>query len=110
MNRSYRRKTARLILLSGSIAVAWGQIGATAAPGAGSGRAMPVPLSGRGFEAGSVSTDQQTSNAGIETVMSSVQVNGSFQGSVPQPVTDGSAIQLTLKDAVRRGLQSNLAA
>jgi outer membrane protein TolC len=109
MDRRYRPKAAELILLSGFVVVA--SLGQTLSPGsagAGSNRAIPMPLSGRGSAPGAVSTEQKTANGGIETVTSSVQVNGNFQGSVASSALPAGAITFTLADAVQRGLQANL--
>jgi len=108
MDRRYRPKAAELILLSGFVlAPGWSQTLSPGSAGAGS-HAKPLPLSGRGSAVGSVSTEQKTANGGIETVTSSVQVNGNFQGSVPSSALPAGAIALTLADAVQRGLQANL--
>jgi outer membrane protein TolC len=110
MDRRYRPKAAQLILLSGFAVVvaSWGQIVSPGTTGAGSTRAMPLPLSGRDSAGASVSTEQKTENGGIETLTGSVQVNGNFQGSAPSTALPPGAITLTLADAVQRGLQANL--
>src|ERR1700680_1808115 len=108
MDRRYCPTAAQLILLGGFVVVAsWGQ---AVSPGTTvqSNRAMLLPLSGRGSVVGSVSTEQKTASGGIETVTSSVQVNGNFQGSVASSGLPSGAITLTLADAVQRGLQANL--
>jgi len=108
MDRRYHLKAARLVLLSGfGVLAASGQTAAPAATG-GSSHVIPLPLSGRGASPGSVSTEQKTANGGIETVTSSVQVDGNFRGSVPASAPAPGAITLTLADAVQRGLQTNL--
>jgi len=71
-------------------------------------RAIPLSLSGRPGAEGSVATQQQTANAGIETLNSSIQVNGNFQGSVPNSSLPPGPVALTLAEAVQRGLQANL--
>jgi outer membrane protein TolC len=73
-------------------------------------RVQQVPLSGR-QGANTVSTQQNsTSGAGssADTITTSIQVQGTYQGSVPDPHAVGSAVSLTLDDAIRRGLQFNL--
>jgi len=84
------------------------QFSSAGPPASGSTRATPLPLSGRGTGSGSVSTHEATTNGGIETLDSSVQVDGNFQGSVPAANVPAGAIPLTLAEAVRRGLDANL--
>ncbi len=73
-----------------------------------SARPMTLPQSGRMSPAGSASVQQSTSGVGIDTVNTSVQVGGDLQGSVPGQTPPAGAITLTLADAVRRGLETNL--
>jgi outer membrane protein TolC len=73
-------------------------------------RATQLPLSGRS-QTGSVSTVQNPTPGGTESVNainSSVQVQGAYQGSVPSAQAPGPLVTLSLDDAIRRGLQSNL--
>ena len=53
---------------------------------------------------------QQTANpgSGISTVNSSVQVSGSLEGSIAGPAMPPGTVSLTLSDAVKRGLATNL--
>jgi outer membrane protein TolC len=62
-------------------------------------RVVQIPLSGRAGQQGSATTMNGT-----------VQVQGSFQGSVPSAQAAGAPLQLSLDEAVRRGLQYNLGA
>jgi outer membrane protein TolC len=74
-------------------------------------RATQLPLSGRTGETGSVTTVQNPTPGGTEsvnTINSTIQVQGPFQGSVPTGPAPGPAITISLDDAIRRGLQSNL--
>jgi outer membrane protein TolC len=87
---------------------AWSQM----APGGsvrGPSRALTLPLSGQGNQPGSVVT-QQTANpgSGVGTVNSSVQVSGSLGGSIAGPDAPNGAVSLTLSDAIKRGLATNL--
>lgn len=84
------------------------QAPAGGAPAAGSSRAVPLSLSGRTLETGSVSAQETTGGSGVETLTSSVEINGDFQGSVPAANVPAGAISLTLAEAVERGLQTNL--
>ncbi len=96
------------ILLSALSAVAQ-----TGAPSSGTAaRVQQVPRSGR-QGANTVSTQQSASpgtasNAG--TISTSIQVEGTYQGSVPGPNTVGRTLTLTLQDAIERGLRYNLGA
>src|SRR3954467_14124653 len=77
-----------------------------------SSRPMQLPLSGRTGQPGGVSTVQNPLPAGLQsvnTISSSVQVQGVYQGSVPGTAV-GAPLALSLEEAVRRGLQSNLGA
>ena len=98
------------LLLCITCAPSFGQLpGAGAAP-TGSTRPLPLPLSGRESEAGAVSVQQIATSSGAETVTSSTQIGGGFQGSVPGDNIPAGPITLTLAEAVRRGLQTNLGA
>jgi outer membrane protein TolC len=74
-----------------------------------SSRAVVLPPSGLGNSPGAVSTQQSASGgSGVNTVNSSLQVTGDFAGSVPALEPGSGPITLSLNDAVKRGLQSNL--
>lgn len=94
-----------LAVLAGS---AQAQLPSAGPPASGSARATPLPLSGRATGPGSVSTREATTNGGVETLDSSVQVDGNFQGGVPSADVPAGAIALTLTESVRRGLDANL--
>lgn len=72
---------------------------------AGSNRATPLPLSGRTNQPGAVDAQQST---GVDTVTSTVQITGNYQGSVPASNVPDGPVTLTLADAVQRGLKFNL--
>lgn len=71
-------------------------------------RPMVLPQSGQMNVAGTAGVQQTTSPTGVDSLNSSVQVSGGLQGSVPGSVPPPGTITLTLADAVRRGLQTNL--
>jgi outer membrane protein TolC len=76
-------------------------------------RALQLPLSGRSGTPGAVVTVQNPLPSGLQsvnTITSTVQVQGAYQGSVPSGAAAGPAFALSLDDALRRGLQSNLGA
>jgi outer membrane protein TolC len=95
------------------ILVASGTLLAQLGPPAGSSgnpTAAQLPLSGRGVQNGSVSAAQTPLpgiTASVNTLNSTVQVQGPYGGSIPH---DGLAGKLTLHDAIQRGLQYNLGA
>jgi outer membrane protein TolC len=72
-------------------------------------KAMPLPTSAPGNQAGAVSTQQTpVAGSGPATVNSTIQVNGDFAGSVPTKDASTGPVTLTLADAVKRGLAANL--
>ncbi|HLI83489.1 MAG TPA: TolC family protein, partial [Bryobacteraceae bacterium] len=83
---------------------------AQAAAGAMAPIAAQLPLSGRTGQAGAVVTAQNPvpSGSSVNTLSSSVQVEGDYQGSVPSSEVAGPPLQLSLANAIRRGLESNL--
>lgn len=73
--------------------------------------AAQLPLSGRTGEPGSVATVQNPLPGGaqsVNTLSSSVQVEGSYSGSVPSAQKPGAPLQLSLAEALHRGLEANL--
>jgi outer membrane protein TolC len=74
-------------------------------------RAQQMPRSGR-QGANTVSTQQSASpggGSGTSTISTSIQVQGTYQGSVPGPNV-GPTLTLTLQAAIERGLRYNLGA
>ena len=69
---------------------------------------LRLPQTGRTGAAGSASIQQSASPVGTNTINTNVQVSGNFAGSVPDRNPPAGPITLTLADAVRRGLQTNL--
>jgi outer membrane protein TolC len=85
------------------------------APGGGSSsRAQQLPLSGRS-QGSSVSIGQSTTagpgSGSVNTLNSTLQIQGNVQGSVPgnDPVTP-EPLALTISQAIKRGVQYNLSA
>lgn len=76
--------------------------------GGGSARPIALPQSGRVSPAGTVSVQQRTSSGGIDTLNTSVEIGGNLQGSVPVAKPSDGPIGLTLGQAIRLGLQTNL--
>jgi outer membrane protein TolC len=96
----------RRILLPLSLAA--GLYAQTASPPPGA-RAVALPLSAGGNQAGAVSTQQTpVAGSGPATVSSSIQVSGDFSGSVPSNELPPGPVTLTLAGAVKRGLAANL--
>ncbi len=99
-------RLAVLTFLAGSFVHGQTPMGAGSS---GSSRAISLPASGRGNQSGSVQTQQSAaSGAGVDTVNSSVQVSGDFAGSVADRNLPNGPIILSLAEAVRRGLATNL--
>ncbi len=73
-------------------------------------RATPLPLSGRTTQPGGVTVVQTTNPGGesVNTLNSTVQAQGSYQGSVPTSRTAGAPLAISLDDAVARGIKTNL--
>jgi outer membrane protein TolC len=73
---------------------------------------IQLPASGRVLQSGSVSTTQSTVNAGgqnsVNLIDSSVNIQGTYQGSVPTGTATNNAIGLSLQEALQRALNYNL--
>ena len=72
--------------------------------------AVQLPLSGRGAQSGSVNASQTPLpgiTSSVNTLNSTIQVQGPYAGSVAQGQLAG---KLSLKEAIARGLQYNLGA
>ena len=69
-------------------------------------RTAQVPLSDK--PPGSVTTGQATapnvSSAGVDTLNSTIQVEGAFQGSTPVGVATKEPVSLSLDGAIKRGI------
>ena len=69
---------------------------------------IQLPASGRVPQYGSVSTTQSTVNAGgqnsVNLIDSSVNIQGTYQGSVPTGTATNTAIGLSLQEALQRAL------
>ncbi|HUJ20282.1 MAG TPA: TolC family protein [Bryobacteraceae bacterium] len=89
------------------------QLPGQTAPPAGSPQAIQLPLSGRTPQNGSVGTTEtpvpgQTTS--VNTINTSVQVQGAYQGSIPGKPEGLPGGKLGLRDAIQRGLAYNLGA
>ena len=77
-------------------------------------RADQVSPSGRAQSGGSVQAEQSSSGNGgsssVNTVNSTIQVSGAYQGSIPDPNAPQGPLTLNIADAIRRGLRFNLGA
>ena len=75
---------------------------------------IQLPASGRGLQPGSVGTTQSTVNAGgqnsVNLIDSSVNIQGSYLGSVPTGTATDTVISISLPEALRRALDYNLGA
>jgi outer membrane protein TolC len=91
-----KQKLGRAVILAVAAGACWAQ--APGGGGAGTSRAVQLPVSGGG---GNVATQQSNGNG-------SIQVSGAYAGSVTGTNVPAGAITLTLPDAVKRGLAANL--
>jgi outer membrane protein TolC len=77
-------------------------------------QAAKVSSPGRQSQSSAVQFEQRTANAtapnSSNVIQDSVNVQGSYTGSVPASGVLGSTLRLTLEDALARGLRANLAA
>jgi len=76
-------------------------------------RAQQFQLSGLPQGNNSASLQQSASpstTSSVNTINTTIQVQGAYQGSVPGSVTGNGTISLTLAEAIQRGLQYNLGA
>jgi outer membrane protein TolC len=100
------RITAPVLALAGAAFGQFGQQAQTATP-----RAAQLPLSGKSGQFGSVSTASAPvpgATSSINTLSPAIQVSGDYSGSVRElPAFTG---RLTLREAIQRGIRSNLAA
>jgi len=77
-------------------------------------RAEQLPPSGRAQSGSAVQAEQSSSGNGgsssVNTVNSTIQVSGVYQGSTPDPNAPQGPLTLNIADAIRRGLRFNLGA
>jgi outer membrane protein TolC len=77
-------------------------------------RAEQLSPSGRTQSGGTVQSGQSSSGNGgsssVNTVNSTIQVSGAYQGSTPDPNAPQGPLTLNIADAIRRGLRFNLGA
>src|SRR4051794_14982686 len=103
--RLMKKTGATVLLIAAAASASWGQ-GAQSAPAT---RAMQLPLSANQYsEVSAQQTSSPSPGASVNTVNTRIQVQGAYTGSVADPNAPPSALDLTLADAVRRGLQYNL--
>ncbi len=86
---------------------AFGQFGP---PPVQSSPALQLPVSGRAGQSGNMVVTHQatTQGEGPSVLQPSLDVNGSFAGSVPGPDLPQGEVRLSLSEAVTRGLRVNL--
>ena len=74
-------------------------------------KALQVTPSGRTSTGGNVQVQQSANGAAsssVDTVNSSIQVSGAYQGSISDPNKSQGTLALTIGDAIQRGLRFNL--
>src|SRR5262245_11928813 len=102
------RHTAFLIIVFITASSAFSQIGPPPAPPQGT-QAAPLPILSRNQQIGSVTAVQSPvpgTTTSVNTINPSVQVQGSYKGSFTSPAPFNG--QLSLRDAIERGLGYNL--
>jgi outer membrane protein TolC len=92
---------ATIAILTASATLTFAQEGGSMSPT----QAIQLPLSGREF--GSVSIHQSAPLPSGSSANIQIQLPGAFAGSVPGTDSIPETFELTLDDAVRRGLQAN---
>lgn len=100
--------TFKTISVAAGIALAQGPPTPATPP---SSQAMQLPISGRVGPSGGVVTNQTPTpgvTTGVNTINTSVQVQGTYSGSVSSKAPALPDGKLTLNDAIQRGLASNL--
>jgi outer membrane protein TolC len=81
------------------------QEGASSTPKA---QQVPLPQSAGTVEAQQSTAGSAGSTSSVNTLNSTIQVSGSFAGSIPDPKAPQGLLTLTIADAIHRGLQFNL--
>src|ERR1022692_3672224 len=106
------KTSATLILLS--MCIAGGNASAQTPPGQSQGaQATQLPLSGRTTQSGSVTATQSSAPgvaSTVNTLNPAVQVQGAYSGSASGVSNTPFSGKLSLRDAIRRGLEYNLGA
>lgn len=107
----WRSAPSRLIMVLVAAAYPmWAQFGAPSSAASGPG-AVQLPLSGRVGQPGSAIITR-TPNPGqpgtVTSVLNTVQTQGAYSGSVPESQNASGTLQLSLQDAITRGLRTNL--
>jgi outer membrane protein TolC len=115
MNNPYRKTVPFIrlrLLLLGVVAWTFGPALMSAQQGQSQGpKAQQVQLSGFPQGNNSASLQQSASpstTSSVNTINTTVQVQGAYQGSVLGPVSGDGPVFLTFAEAIRRGLQYNL--
>src|SRR5437867_4955834 len=104
------RNTAVLIVILATATNAFPQLGPPPSAAQGS-QAAPLPLSGRSQQGGSVTAIQSPvpgTTASVNPVNPSIQVQGPYAGSAASLSTLPFDGKLSLREAIERGLASNL--
>ena len=94
-----------------AVPCAFGQFGTPAGQSSAAPAAIQLPLSGRTGQSGSVAVTQVPipgATTSVNTLNTGIQVQGPYQGSVQSKPYTGTA--LSVREAIQRGLDFNLAA
>jgi outer membrane protein TolC len=101
-----------IIGTAGFSGLAQAQLGAPA-PSGGSTLGTQLPLSGRNAQSGSVATGQSPvpgTTSSVNTLNTTIQVQGAYGGSTNSVAAMPFSGKLSLREAVQRGLASNMSA
>lgn len=105
MPRALRRVVPALVLFAAIGDSAWGQVQSSPSGS----RAIQLPLSG--LQPGGTMVQQSSTpppGSSVNALSTQIQVQGSYSGSIPGKDVPSGTMILTLEDAVRRGLATNL--
>jgi hypothetical protein len=94
-----------------SAALAFAQLGGAPPSGGGGSVAAQLPLSGRTGQSGSVTATQTPvpgTNASVNTLNTSISVQGTYAGSANGTTATPFSGKLSLHEAIQRGLSANL--
>src|SRR5579862_4671564 len=103
-------RTICILLMVG--AALWGQLGAPASGGSTS-TAAQLPLSGRAGQSGSVTAAESPipgATTSVNTLNTTLQIQGPYSGSARSAAKLPFTGKLSLREAIQRGLDYNLAA
>ena len=103
-----RKQLLLLSLVMTSGLVCRESVAQEAAPSTPKAQQLPLPQNAGSVDAQQSTTGSAGSTSSVNTLNSTIQVSGSFAGSIPDPKAPQGSLTLTISDAIHRGLQFNL--